>query len=52
MSYYSWMKGIHMGKTMIIIVCTWRTIIGSLGKPKNLLLLKVRNVIKKENLDM
>jgi hypothetical protein len=35
------MKEIHMVKMMKIIVCTKRTISGSLGKPKNLLPLEV-----------
>jgi hypothetical protein len=46
MNYYSWMKKIHMVRMMIIIVCTWKTINGSLGKPKNLLPLKVQNAIR------
>jgi hypothetical protein len=45
-NYYSWMREIHMVKTMKIIVCIRRIISGSLGKPRNLLSLEVQNVIR------
>jgi hypothetical protein len=40
------MKEIHMVRMMKIIVYTKRTINELLGRPKNLLPLKVRNAIK------
>jgi hypothetical protein len=46
MNYYSRRKQIHMIRTMRIIVYTKRTISGLLDRPKNLLPLKVQNMIK------
>jgi hypothetical protein len=42
---YTWMKKIHMVKTMGIIVYLWRTTNRPLGKPKNLFTLKVWKAI-------
>ncbi len=44
---YLWTREIHTVRRMKIIVCTRRIINESFGRPKNLLPLKVRSVIRK-----
>jgi hypothetical protein len=41
-NYYSWMREIHIVKTMGIIINTKKTIDKSLGKPQNLFSFEVR----------